>query len=150
MRLPRTKQKRARVEIIPMIDAIFFLLVFFMISTLSMAHIKGMSLAVPRPIADAAIAGPAATDTVILSINANGEYLLNGTQSSSTNLPAWFGRFLPNHPNAVVVLNIDHSRSTQELIAIFDQLQHITRPTGDSIPILLSTGQTSTPGTGKE
>ena len=37
MRLPRKgNRKKARIEIIPMIDTIFFLLVFFMISTLSM------------------------------------------------------------------------------------------------------------------
>ncbi len=145
MRLPRPQQKRARVEIIPMIDAIFFLLVFFMISTLSMAHVKGITLAVPHPIADAVSAPPAATDTVILSVNASGAYLLNGVQTSPAALPAWLGRFLPKHPNAVVVLDIDHTRSTQELITIFDQLQHVIRPAGDPIPILLSTGQTSTP-----
>ena len=31
MKLPHGEQKRARIEIIPMIDVIFFLLVFFMI-----------------------------------------------------------------------------------------------------------------------
>ena len=36
MRIQRRSIKKARIEIIPMIDTIFFLLVFFMISTLSM------------------------------------------------------------------------------------------------------------------
>ena len=40
MRLQRKAFKKARIEIIPMIDTIFFLLVFFMISTLSMAHYR--------------------------------------------------------------------------------------------------------------
>ena len=35
MRLSRRTIKTARIEIIPMIDTIFFLLVFFMISTLA-------------------------------------------------------------------------------------------------------------------
>ena len=141
MRLPRSQAKRPRVEIIPMIDAIFFLLVFFMISTLSMAHVKGISLAVPRPIADAAARPPAAADTVILTVTAHGDYLLNGAPTSPQALPARLTSFLPNHPNAVVVLDMDRTRSTQEMIAIFDQLQHVTRPGGDAIPVLLSTGQ---------
>ena len=36
MRLPRNNPKKARIEIVPMIDTIFFLLVFFMLSSLSM------------------------------------------------------------------------------------------------------------------
>ena len=36
MRVPRREPEKARIEVIPMIDIIFFLLVFFMISTLSM------------------------------------------------------------------------------------------------------------------
>ncbi len=38
MQLSRRSVKRARIEIIPMIDTIFFLLVFFMISTLGRGH----------------------------------------------------------------------------------------------------------------
>ena len=36
MRIPRPTRKKARIEIIPMIDTMFFLLVFFMVATLSM------------------------------------------------------------------------------------------------------------------
>ncbi|MGZ8427379.1 MAG: ExbD/TolR family protein, partial [Candidatus Binatia bacterium] len=42
MRIQRRSIKKARIEIIPMIDTIFFLLVFFMISTLSMTQFNGM------------------------------------------------------------------------------------------------------------
>jgi biopolymer transport protein ExbD len=40
MRIQRRSMKKARIEIIPMIDTIFFLLVFFMISTLSYVAIQ--------------------------------------------------------------------------------------------------------------
>ena len=36
MRVPRKEPEKARIEVVPMIDIISFLLVFFMISTLSM------------------------------------------------------------------------------------------------------------------
>ena len=48
MRIQRRSIKKARIEIIPMIDTIFFLLVFFMISTLSMAQFKGMPVNLPK------------------------------------------------------------------------------------------------------
>ena len=48
MRIQRRNPKKARIEIIPMIDTIFFLLVFFMISTLSMAQYRGMPVNLPK------------------------------------------------------------------------------------------------------
>jgi len=47
MRLPTTAKKKARIEIIPMIDTMFFLLVFFMIATLSMTLQRGMPVNLP-------------------------------------------------------------------------------------------------------
>ena len=48
MRVPRQKPEKARIEIIPMIDVIFFLLVFFMVSTLSMTINRGLPVNLPK------------------------------------------------------------------------------------------------------
>lgn len=47
MRLPASAKKKARIEIIPMIDTMFFLLVFFMIATLAMTIQHGMPVSLP-------------------------------------------------------------------------------------------------------
>ena len=47
MKLPPSEKKKARIEIIPMIDTMFFLLVFFMIATLSMTLQRGMPVNLP-------------------------------------------------------------------------------------------------------
>ncbi len=47
MRLPAATKKKPRIEIIPMIDTMFFLLVFFMIATLSMTIQQGMPVSLP-------------------------------------------------------------------------------------------------------
>jgi len=47
MRLPVFVKKKPRIEIIPMIDTMFFLLVFFMIATLSMTIQRGMPVSLP-------------------------------------------------------------------------------------------------------
>ena len=49
MKIPPPEFRKARIEIIPMIDTIFFLLVFFMFSTLSMVKMKGLDVSAPRP-----------------------------------------------------------------------------------------------------
>jgi TonB family protein len=48
MRVPRREPEKARIEVIPMIDIIFFLLVFFMISTLSMTINRGLPVNLPK------------------------------------------------------------------------------------------------------
>jgi biopolymer transport protein ExbD len=47
MRLPAFVKKKPRIEIIPMIDTMFFWLVFFMIATLSMTIQHGMPVSLP-------------------------------------------------------------------------------------------------------
>ena len=41
MIISRRERRRARIEIIPMIDVVFFLLVFFMMASLSMTVYRG-------------------------------------------------------------------------------------------------------------
>jgi biopolymer transport protein ExbD len=48
MKIPRNLPKKARIEIIPMIDTMFFLLVFFMIATLSMTTQNGLPVNLPH------------------------------------------------------------------------------------------------------
>jgi biopolymer transport protein ExbD len=48
MKIPRNAPKKARIEIIPMIDTMFFLLVFFMIATLSMTNQNNLPVNLPH------------------------------------------------------------------------------------------------------
>jgi biopolymer transport protein ExbD len=48
MRISKNTPKKARIEIIPMIDTIFFLLVFFMLATLSMISNNGLPVNLPE------------------------------------------------------------------------------------------------------
>ena len=48
MKLPRRAKKKARIEIIPMIDTMFFLLVFFMMATLTMTNQFGLPVNLPH------------------------------------------------------------------------------------------------------
>lgn len=48
MKIARNTPKKARIEIIPMIDTMFFLLVFFMIATLSMTNQSSLPVNLPH------------------------------------------------------------------------------------------------------
>jgi biopolymer transport protein ExbD len=49
MRIKRHEVKKARIEIIPVIDVVFFLLVFSMLSALSMGELNSLGAEVPAP-----------------------------------------------------------------------------------------------------
>lgn len=48
MKILRDSPKKARIEIIPMIDTMFFLLVFFMVATLSMTNQNSLPVNLPH------------------------------------------------------------------------------------------------------
>ena len=73
MRLPYTVRKKARIEIIPMIDTMFFLLVFFMVATLSMTIQRGLPVNLPA----AATAQGDVRDIVSLSVTKEGSLFFN-------------------------------------------------------------------------
>src|ERR1700710_2480258 len=84
MKLPRGEMKRARIEIIPMIDTIFFLLVFFMMSSLSRISMSAPKVALPT----SALPGLKTTKQVVLTVDRAGAYFVDKT-------PAVFAGILP-------------------------------------------------------
>jgi biopolymer transport protein ExbD len=49
MKFKRPKElKRTKIEIIPMIDTVLFMLVFFMLSSLAMVHLNGLQVNLPK------------------------------------------------------------------------------------------------------
>ena len=73
MRIPRPTRKKARIEIIPMIDTMFFLLVFFMVATLSMTIQRGLPVNLPA----SASAKANIPDTVSITVTADGAIFVN-------------------------------------------------------------------------
>lgn len=73
MRLPAAAKKKPRIEIIPMIDTMFFLLVFFMIATLSMTIQQGMPVSLPT----AESSADTKTENVSLTLTEEGELYYN-------------------------------------------------------------------------
>ena len=73
VKLRAYQPKKARIEIIPMIDTIFFLLVFFMIASLAMTTAKGMPVNLPK--ASAATERPVVK--VVLTLTQSGSYYVD-------------------------------------------------------------------------
>jgi biopolymer transport protein ExbD len=121
MRIELKAQKKARIEIIPMIDVIFFLLVFFMISSLS--HEKFGSVAVNLP--KTSSMANAITQKVIVSIKPNGDIFLNEHPVTLDALPEIISHAMKDMPDETVIVNADKTVSYGLVMTVMDQIKKI-------------------------
>lgn len=119
------KKRTPRIEIIPMVDVMFLLLVFYILSTIAMTTERGIPVSLPG----AASAGSVAVEEVVVSINARGEVYLNrervelaelgsSLQSLADGLPGGLAHLREGY----VVLNIDMAVPHRSVVSAMDQL----------------------------
>ena len=116
MRIQRRSIKKARIEIIPMIDTIFFLLVFFMISTLSMTQFKGMPVNLPK-----AVSGQQApAESAAVTIDKDGRLFLNQQAIDKTALGDALRQQLVKNAEMLVVINADDGVEHGRVVEVMD------------------------------
>lgn len=103
MRLIRRAPQKARIEIIPMIDTVFFLLVFFMLASLSMAIYRGLPVNLPT----AASGRQALQENASLTVTKGGEFYLNKQPVSLETLGSHLKALQANNPDLVIIINAD-------------------------------------------
>ena len=96
MRLGRRTIKKTRIEIIPIIDTIFFLLVFFMISTLSMGRYRGLPVNLPK----AATGQQPASESAAVAILPDGKVFIDKQEVPRENIRTVLQQRLSANPPA--------------------------------------------------
>ena len=110
MKLQRAELKKARIEIIPMIDTIFFLLVFFMITSISQVQMSAKKVALP--VSTTASSKP--LTKVVLTVDDKGAFFIDrGQVKYSDILPALEAKVAEN-PKIVVVINCDKNQQVEQ------------------------------------
>ncbi len=107
-------KKKARIEIIPMIDIMFFLLVFFIMITLRMIPSAGIVTALPR--SSTAIAMP--RPKVLVALGPDGTITVGGRMLSAVDLTAFLQSRDPAH--AIVTIEGAKQASVQNLMTVMD------------------------------
>jgi biopolymer transport protein ExbD len=120
MLIQRRSIKKARIEIIPMIDTIFFLLVFFMISTLSMSQFKGMPVNLPK----AASGQQAPAESAAITITKENQIFLDKQPIDKTALGDRLRAQLGKNPELLVVINADNGVEHGRVIEVMDIARH--------------------------
>ena len=136
MKFAPPELRKARIEIVPMIDTIFFLLVFFMFTTMSMVKMHALALNVPL---DGGLAKGAAPARLTLSVSPEGVYYLDGRKLAAADMPASLAVDVAAHPGAAVVVNVAPTQSTQTLVSTLDIVSETLTRAGSKAPILVAT-----------
>jgi biopolymer transport protein ExbD len=103
MQIRQRPIKRVRIEIIPMIDVIFFLLVFFMVTSLAMTRINSIKVELPKTSG----APENIRQNIILTIKKDGSMLVNKTPVTADTLGSRLVYEMQTDPQGVVIVNAD-------------------------------------------
>lgn len=112
-------KKKARIEIIPMIDTMFFLLVFFMIATLSMTVMRGMQVNLPK----AEAVKKDLNENLSVTISKDGKVYLNKNEVAVPELKGILVSEVSKNPDALVIINADEEVLHGRVVEVMDEIK---------------------------
>lgn len=123
MHIPRFREKRrARIEIVPLIDIVFFLLATFVLVSLSMVRHKGIPVVLPGA---ATGVQQEQQDHVVVSISDAGQLYLDKTELAPADLYEKMRRLKENDPDLRVLINGDEDARLGLAIQVLDEIRRL-------------------------
>jgi biopolymer transport protein ExbD len=117
-------RKKARIEIIPLIDIIFFLLATIFMVSLSMTKNQGVSVALPAAGSAASLGDQQEMEKALtLSVNEKGEVFWNKDKITIAQLPMMLQTFKANSKDPKVIVNGAGSADWQHVMAVIDEVR---------------------------
>ncbi len=123
MKIPSPNaRKKARIEIIPLIDIIFFLLATFVMVSLSM--IKNKGIPVNLPVASSGTPQDR-KEFVSITVTESGEFLFNKEKIEKTELTAKLNNLKASNPDTKVFINGDAKAAFENIVTVLDEARKL-------------------------
>ena len=113
---------KARIEIIPLIDIMFFLLASFMMVSLSQVHMKGMKVNLPTGQSGET---QSKKDYISVSVNSNGVPFFDKEEMNYDTLTARLKKVHDENPEAKVFIRGDADTVHFNIIRVLDILRSV-------------------------
>lgn len=120
MRLPEEPDLPFQINIVPMIDVIFAILTFFIMSSLFLTRSTGLPVNLPK----ATTAQDQRSSKVTVTVDATGNLRLNQQPIQLNDLQSRV-RTLSGNGSQLVIINADQQVSHGQVVAVMDQLRQI-------------------------
>jgi biopolymer transport protein ExbD len=119
---PEKKQRHARIEIIPMIDVMMFLLVFFVLISINVLPALGLKI---KPPSSAKPDQIVEKQRVTISIDKDGGTFIDGTALELEAIPEKLAELSAVDPakKMVVVIAGDEEATVQDLVGVIDAIK---------------------------
>src|ERR687885_1881697 len=121
MRLPDEPDIPSQINIVPMIDVIFAILTFFIMSTLYLTRSEGLPVNLPK----AATAETQLQAPINVTINADGEIALNRQPIALSEIENRVRSLVGSSTESLVVINADERVSHGQVVSVMDRLRQI-------------------------
>ncbi|MFM5889057.1 MAG: ExbD/TolR family protein [Dolichospermum sp.] len=122
MRLADEPDIPAQINIVPMIDVIFAILTFFIMSTLFLNRSEGLPVNLPK-------AGTAKTQSsaapITVTIDSAGDLSLNRQPVILDTLPTQIQQLKGKNTEVVVIINADQSATHGQVVVVMDKVRQV-------------------------
>jgi biopolymer transport protein ExbD len=123
---PEFTVKKARIEVIPMIDVMMFLLVFFVLISINVIPAGGLKVALPSL---STLEKNVVPKKIIITITKDSRLMLDDSPVSLSDLePALLNKKNQLGSNFTVLINGDEAASLQDLVAVMEVLKNLQIP----------------------
>lgn len=121
-KLTEEAPKEARIEVIPLIDVIFFLLATFVLFTLSLNRIQSIDINLPQAVPNAKPQDDE-DKPITLQVSDNGNYYWNQEMISLPEVVYRLGQYATDEPNPRVLLTTDDLAKYGDVVEVLDKVR---------------------------
>ncbi|MBD2201988.1 biopolymer transporter ExbD [Calothrix sp. FACHB-1219] len=122
MRLQDEADVPAQINIVPMIDVIFAILTFFIMSTLFLTRQEGLPVNLPQASTSQQSQVPT---KITVTVEANGNISLNKKPTTVDALTEQLRGMVGSTPDTIVVINADRKVEHGEIVTIMDRVRQV-------------------------
>lgn len=116
MAIVRQRRRPLRVDIVPMIDVMFILVVFFIVFTTFRTEPAGIQVDLPR----AATGAVHEQSELRITVTQQGAMFVNGTETSETDLRARVQAAVRSNPNTLIIVSADRRVAYDHVVRAMD------------------------------
>jgi len=122
MRLPDEPDNIPQINIVPMIDVVFAILTFLIVSSLSLSKSEGLPVNLPKASTSQVQDSPA---KITVTIDAQGKLMVDKKLVNLDQIESTVRQVIGSNPNSLIVLNADKSVNHGNVVEVMDILRRI-------------------------
>ena len=122
MRLPDEPDNIPQINIVPMIDVVFAILTFLIVSSLSLSKSQGLPVNLPKASTSQVQDSPA---KITVTLDAQGKFMVDKKSVNLDQIESTVRQVMGSNQSALIVLNADKSVNHGNVVEVMDRLRRI-------------------------